>query len=152
MSEIISAASTSLDLPARSAPMPRRTAGDDPSKEIRLGIIISTLFFVVFLGWAAVARLDAAAVAPGRGGYGQRKTVQHREAEWCRNLVRRRQRTAGQVRGVRRGACARRSCFVVQATPACAARAVEGGANGPPIIARPNSPSLRPKTDRAQKR
>lgn len=53
---------------------------DDPSNEIRLGIIISVLFFVVFIGWAAVAPLDAAAVAPGRLVVsGQRQTVQHRE-------------------------------------------------------------------------
>lgn len=80
MSEIVSASSTSLDLPARSLPIARRGTGDDPSKEIRLGIIISALFFVIFLGWAAVARLDAAAVAPGRLVVtGQRQTVQHRE-------------------------------------------------------------------------
>jgi HlyD family secretion protein len=72
--------STPLDLTGQVLPGPRAGASDDPSKEIRIGVIISVLFFVVFLGWAAVARLDAAAVAPGRLVVsGQRQTVQHRE-------------------------------------------------------------------------
>jgi HlyD family secretion protein len=72
--------STALDLAATPIPARRPGASEDPSKEIRLGIIISVLFFVLFLGWAAVARLDAAAVAPGRLVVsGQRQTVQHRE-------------------------------------------------------------------------
>ena len=53
---------------------------DDPGRDIRSGLIIAALFFVVFLGWAAFARLDAAAMAPGRLAVsGQRQTVQHRE-------------------------------------------------------------------------
>lgn len=80
MTEITSASSAAIDLPARAVPAGRPGAGDDPSNEIRLGIIISALFFVIFLGWAAVARLDAAAIAPGRLVVsGQRQTVQHRE-------------------------------------------------------------------------
>ena len=52
----------------------------DPSKEIRVGLLIAGLFFVLFLGWAAVTRLDAAALAPGRLVVsGQRQTIQHRE-------------------------------------------------------------------------
>ena len=52
----------------------------DPSKDIRIGVIIAVLFFVVLLGWAAIARLDAAAVASGRLVVsGQRQTVQHRD-------------------------------------------------------------------------
>jgi HlyD family secretion protein len=55
-------------------------AADDPRGEIRSGIIVAALFFILFLGWAAFARLDAAAMAPGRMAVsGQRQTVQHRE-------------------------------------------------------------------------
>ena len=52
----------------------------DPSGEIRFGLIIAALFFIGLLGWAAIARLDAAAVAPGKLVVsGQRQTVQHRD-------------------------------------------------------------------------
>ena len=53
---------------------------DEPSFEIRTGLLIAGLFFVLFLGWAAIARLDAAAMAAGRLVVsGQRQTVQHRD-------------------------------------------------------------------------
>lgn len=53
---------------------------DEPQKEIRVGLIIAGVFFVLFLGWAAFARMDAAAYAPGRVSVsGQRQTVQHRD-------------------------------------------------------------------------
>ena len=53
---------------------------DDPRREIRFGAIVAVLFFVIFLGWAAFARLDAAANAQGRLVVtGQRQTVQHRD-------------------------------------------------------------------------
>lgn len=61
---------------------------DDPTIDIddradgdmRIGIIIAVLFFVLFLGWAAFARLDAAAYAPGKLTVaGQRQSVQHRD-------------------------------------------------------------------------
>jgi HlyD family type I secretion membrane fusion protein len=55
-------------------------AVDDPSPEIRLGMIIAVLFFVGLLGWAALAPMDAAAYAEGRISIsGQRQSVQHRE-------------------------------------------------------------------------
>ena len=80
MSELLTASNNPLDVPGRPMPASGRSGDDDPSNEIRLGIIISMLFFFVFLGWAAVARLDAAAIAPGRLVVsGQRQTVQHRE-------------------------------------------------------------------------
>jgi HlyD family secretion protein len=80
MSTVTTTSSTALDIAARPSTVSRGAASDDPSKEIRTGIIISVLFFVVFLGWAAFTRLDAAAVAPGRLVVsGQRQTVQHRE-------------------------------------------------------------------------
>lgn len=52
----------------------------DPRRDIRGGAIIAAAFFVIFLGWAALARLDAAAYATGTLVVsGQRQTVQHRE-------------------------------------------------------------------------
>ena len=53
---------------------------DDSRRDIRLGIVVAGLFFVLFLGWAALAPLDAAAYAPGQLVVsGQRQSVQHRE-------------------------------------------------------------------------
>lgn len=53
---------------------------DDSSSDIRLGIIVAGLFFVLFLGWAAFAPLDAAAYAQGQLVVsGQRQSVQHRD-------------------------------------------------------------------------
>lgn len=53
---------------------------EEPARDIRLGLIVAGLFFLLFLGWAAIARLDAAATAPGRLVVsGQRQTVQHRD-------------------------------------------------------------------------
>lgn len=60
-------------------------AGDDPAavaadprSEIRTGLIILLLFFGLFLGWAALAPLDAAAIAPGKLVVsGERQSVQH---------------------------------------------------------------------------
>ena len=52
----------------------------DPGRDIRAGLVVAVLFFVVFLGWAAFVRLDAAAYAPGvLEVAGQRQTVQHRD-------------------------------------------------------------------------
>jgi HlyD family secretion protein len=71
--------STALDI-SPGVPAAGGGASEDPTGEIRAGLVIAILFFVVFLGWAAVARLDAAAIAPGRLVVsGQRQTVQHRE-------------------------------------------------------------------------
>src|SRR3546814_792958 len=53
---------------------------DRPDRDMRTGAIIAVLFFVLFLGWAAFARLDAAAYAPGRLTVaGQRQAVPHRD-------------------------------------------------------------------------
>ena len=79
-----SAAPETMDLTIAAEPIPPASpvpqATDDPSSEIRFGVGVAVLFFVLFLGWAAFARLDAAAFAPGRLAVtGQRQTVQHRE-------------------------------------------------------------------------
>ena len=53
---------------------------DDARRDIRLGLMVAGLFFVIFLGWAAFAPLDAAAYAPGQLVVsGQRQSVQHRD-------------------------------------------------------------------------
>ena len=71
----------SYDLVTRSGvPLADEGGTDNPGREIRIGAIIAGIFFVLFLGWASFARLDAAAVAGGRLAVsGQRQTVQHRE-------------------------------------------------------------------------
>lgn len=53
---------------------------DDPRPELRMGAIVAAAFFVVFLGWAALAPLDAAVFASGQLQVsGQRQAVQHRD-------------------------------------------------------------------------
>jgi len=53
---------------------------DDARREIRFGLVVFISFFVLFLGWAAIAPLDAAVVAPGVVVVaGNRQTVQHRD-------------------------------------------------------------------------
>jgi HlyD family type I secretion membrane fusion protein len=56
------------------------TGPDDPRKEIRTGAMIAFGFFVVLLGWAAFAPLDAAVSAQGVIAVsGNRQSVQHRD-------------------------------------------------------------------------
>lgn len=53
-------------------------APDDPTRDIRIGAGVSILFFVVLLGWAALAPLDAAVSANGViSVLGNRQAVQH---------------------------------------------------------------------------
>jgi len=53
---------------------------DDVHREVRLGIVVAGLFFILFLGWAAFAPLDSAAYANGQLVVsGQRQSVQHRD-------------------------------------------------------------------------
>ena len=71
-----------IDFPARLHGRDPTPGGpvSDPGPDIRNGAIIAALFFVLFLGWAAFARLDAAAYAPGTLVVsGQRQSVQHRD-------------------------------------------------------------------------
>ncbi len=52
----------------------------NPRKDIRQGLIVGALFFIGFLGWAALAPLDAAAIGVGQLSVaGQRQAVQHRD-------------------------------------------------------------------------
>jgi HlyD family secretion protein len=53
---------------------------DNPNRDIRIGAGIVIFFFVVLLGWAALAPLDAAVPAQGVIAVsGNRQSVQHRE-------------------------------------------------------------------------
>ena len=53
---------------------------DNPERDIRAGLIVAFVFFVLFMGWAAFAPLDSAAFAPGQVTVvGQRQTIQHRD-------------------------------------------------------------------------
>ena len=53
---------------------------DDPRRDVRIGGAIAFLFFVVLLGWAAFAPLDAGVHAQGTiAVFGNRQAVQHRE-------------------------------------------------------------------------
>ena len=47
------------------APIELQELPDQPNGLIRAGLIIGASFFVLFLGWAAFARLDASAVGVG---------------------------------------------------------------------------------------
>ena len=53
---------------------------DDGRGDVRLGLFVAGLFFILFLGWAALAPMDAAAYANGQLVVsGQRQSVQHRD-------------------------------------------------------------------------
>ena len=53
---------------------------DSPRRELVVGAVVAGLFFVLFLGFAALYRMDAAAFAPGQVMVsGNRQAVQHRE-------------------------------------------------------------------------
>lgn len=72
-------AGRAADLPATDVETLDRL-GDDPRDDLRWGAGIAAAFFVLFLGWAAVTRLDAGAYAQGVIAVsGNRQAVQHRE-------------------------------------------------------------------------
>jgi len=53
---------------------------DDPKRDVRIGGAIAIFFFVILVGWAALAPLDAGVYAPGTVAVsGNRQSVQHRE-------------------------------------------------------------------------
>lgn len=69
---------------AEAAPAPAPAAPplalDNPRRELMIGGGIIIAFFVIFLGWAAAAPLDAGAYAQGQIAVsGNRQAVQHRE-------------------------------------------------------------------------
>jgi HlyD family type I secretion membrane fusion protein len=67
------------DLSSNMEPTSHRIS-DDPTRMIRIGGAVAALFFVGFLGWAALAPLDAGAYAHGVIAVaGNRQAVQNRE-------------------------------------------------------------------------
>ena len=73
---------TDLAAPQGPPPPPAEpgTAADSPRPELIIGGVIIVVFFVIFLGWAALAPLDAGAYAQGQIAVsGNRQAVQHRE-------------------------------------------------------------------------
>ncbi len=57
-----------------------QSVSDDPRREVWMGAGVAGAFFVLFLGWAAFAHLDAAAYATGQVTVaGHRQSVQHKE-------------------------------------------------------------------------
>jgi len=51
-----------------------------PRRDIRAGLLVLGVFLLVFVGWGALARLDAGVYAPGQVVvYGSRQSVQHRD-------------------------------------------------------------------------
>lgn len=53
---------------------------DSPSTDMRAGMAVIGVFFVLFLGWAAIAPLDAGAYAAGQVAVsGNRQAVQHQQ-------------------------------------------------------------------------
>lgn len=61
---------------------------DDPNSDVRAGYLIAALFFILFIGWAVIARLDAAVIAPGKLVVdGQHQIVQHREGGIVRDIL-----------------------------------------------------------------
>ena len=68
-----------IDLTARPLPAGDLAIGD-PHRELWIGAVLAAFFFVLLLGWAAFAPMDAAAYAPGQLQVsGQRQSVQHRD-------------------------------------------------------------------------
>ena len=67
-------------LPFLAADEEQASGPDDPRREIRIGAMIAFGFFVILLGWAAFAPLDAAVNAQGVIAIsGNRQSVQHRD-------------------------------------------------------------------------
>jgi len=81
-------------------PADRIYLDDSPSHALRIGVAISIFFFVILVGWAAFARLDAAAAGEGQVTVsGNRQTVQHRDGGIVEQLLVREGRhvEAGQI-------------------------------------------------------
>lgn len=88
------------ELTVRPQPFMVEQEVEDPKRDIRLGAAITIFFFVVLLGWAALAPLDAGVNARGAIAVsGNRQAVQHRDGGVVTALhVREGQRvTAGEV-------------------------------------------------------
>jgi HlyD family secretion protein len=71
---------TTAVTPLLAGPSKAVVVDDDPSKEIRHGLIVLGVFVALILGWSAITPLDSAAVASGQISVsGHSQIVQHRE-------------------------------------------------------------------------
>lgn len=76
----VGAAEPMAGTPSAEGPPSSTRPVDSMRRELRIGGIIAAAFFVIFLGWAAFAPLDAGAYAPGKIVVsGNRQAVQHRD-------------------------------------------------------------------------
>jgi HlyD family secretion protein len=55
-----------IDGPSTGVTVPEAAATDSPDRDVRTGMWVVFGFFVVFVGWAALARVDAAVTARGK--------------------------------------------------------------------------------------
>jgi len=80
MTELVPGSGPQLPAVSGANPVVIEAKAADPSREVRQGLFIAFLFFVVFLGWAALVPLDAGAFAHGEVEVsGSRQAVQYRE-------------------------------------------------------------------------
>lgn len=120
---------------------------DSPRRELAIGGVIIVVFFVLFLGWAALAPLDAGAYAQGQIAVsGNRQAVQHREGGVVSALhvaegdsVRRGQIllqvASGELRATERGVASQVYALIAQRARLTAERDRLGGIPSPPEFA-----------------
>jgi len=131
------------------APSPDKLAmiPDSPRRELLIGGLIIMAFFVIFLGWAALAPLDAGAYAQGQIAVsGNRQAVQHREGGVVSALhvaegdtVRRGQillqLASGELRATERGVASQVYALIAQRARLTAERDRLAGIPNPPEFA-----------------
>lgn len=132
--------------PGAPSPTPAPVA-DAPRRELMLGGAILAAFFVLFLGWAAFAPLDAGAYAQGQVAVsGNRQAVQHREGGVVASLhvaegdtVRQGQilltLTSGELRATERGVAGQVYALLAQRARLVAERDGLGAIATPPEFA-----------------
>lgn len=141
------------EAPAAPGPPPPAPAAapvsvsDAPRRELMIGGAIIVAFFVVFLGWAALAPLDAGAYGQGQIAVsGNRQAVQHREGGVVSELhvaegdtVRRGQillqLSSGELRATERGVASQVFALIAQRTRLIAERDGLGALPTPPEFA-----------------
>jgi HlyD family type I secretion membrane fusion protein len=134
--------------PTAPAPPPApASVSDAPRRELMIGGGIIVAFFVIFLGWAAFAPLDAGAYAQGQIAVsGNRQAVQHREGGVVSELhvaegdtVRRGQillqLSSGELRATERGVAGQVFALIAQRTRLVAERDGQGALPTPPEFA-----------------
>lgn len=134
--------------PTAPAPPPApASVPDTPRRELMIGGGIIVVFFVIFLGWAALAPLDAGAYAQGQIAVsGNRQAVQHREGGVVSELhvaegdtVRRGQillqLSSGELRATERGVSSQVFALIAQRTRLVAERDRLAALPAPPEFA-----------------